>query len=118
MIGWLRWLLRRRPPWDIDTTPTVPVPPERSAPVDLVTPLKDAGIPPWGPGVEPPERGDDPRLDPYERVLPMDVQVSAEETINASFGLPEVWRCPCGGRPFVTQKTCPRCGRKQGERWS
>lgn len=61
---------------------------------------------------------DDPRLDPAERELPREVQIGAEETINASFGLPEVWRCPCGGRPFITERTCPRCGRPQGARWS
>ena len=64
------------------------------------------------------EEVEDRRLNPAERVLPREVQLSAEDTINASLGLPAVWRCPCGGRPFITENTCPRCGGSMAERWA
>jgi hypothetical protein len=60
----------------------------------------------------------DPRLDPRERALPMGVQVHTEEHMNAIFGLPPVWRCPCGGRPFKSELTCPRCGRTIDHDWT
>lgn len=107
MIGWLRAVWARRPrrrdPWGFDLSPIIP--PFRPEP----------GTPPPAAG---PAVVGDPRLDPAERAIPMSVQIEAEETLNAMFGLPEAWRCPCGGRPFITEKTCPRCGRKQAERWS
>jgi hypothetical protein len=42
--------------------------------------------------------------------LTPEVRHGAEQAINDSFGLPPVWVCRCGGRPFEG-KPCPRCGR-------
>lgn len=81
----------------------------------------------WGP--PPPEEQECPRcgntrwLDPFFGVcssclagknpgLPQEVRYAAEDAINADLGLPPVWRCRCGGRPFEG-KPCPRCGRTE-----
>jgi hypothetical protein len=46
--------------------------------------------------------------------LTPEVRHGAEQAINDSFGLPPVWVCRCGGRPFEG-KDCPRCGRPRAE---
>lgn len=43
-------------------------------------------------------------------------RADAEDAVNAALwpGMPPVWRCLCGGRPFVGT-SCSRCGRTQAE---
>lgn len=124
-MSWIRrvwrWLLRRGPEGVRCDQPacdrTEPCSAERSG--WCAHPDAQDGFGRRGAAIHEPEpEPEDPRLDPDERMLPQAVQVSAEDTINASFGLPAVWRCPCGGRPFVTELTCPRCGRTIDHDWT
>jgi hypothetical protein len=76
----------------------------------------------WQKDVAPPDPASRPRglpprdrrLDPNERNLPVEVQHQAEQAVADALGIPSnFWRCPCGGRPFVAEAFCPRCGRSR-----